>query len=266
MDPCDLLVQQGPEPFQAALSGAVDALDFKLVRVLKREGAESIEGRRRAVDAVLGVIALAPELPGQAGAMKRELMVTRIAQRLALKEETIWARLEELRQAQRSAPHDGGQRALAPEPQGAPAAAEERQLLEVLLAEPVLVPMAAAEVAPEHIQHSGLRGLLAGLYGIQAAGEAPELDRLRLQIDNPRLAAYALRMQEVGRMMPDRPATLRQILEVFRKRRVLPIIQELHTQLHAATDHDRAVELLRRLQNPKVDLDTGNGPPADPRS
>src|SRR5262249_44475530 len=101
MDPCDLLVQRGVEPFVAALAGARDALDFKRTGVLSREGADGVEGRRRAVDAVLAIIALAPELPGQAGAVKRQLMVGRIAQRLALKEETVWDRLKELRQARK---------------------------------------------------------------------------------------------------------------------------------------------------------------------
>jgi DNA primase len=89
LDPCDLLVQRGPDAFLDALSGAVDALDFKLNRVLSAESGSGVEGRRRAVDAVLRVIALAPDLSGEAGALKRQLIVTRIAQRLSLREETV---------------------------------------------------------------------------------------------------------------------------------------------------------------------------------
>ena len=53
----------------------------------------------------------------------------------------------------------------------APAAPEERQLLEVLLAEPDLV-FAAAEAAmpPEEIAHPGLRRLLEGLYALARGG------------------------------------------------------------------------------------------------
>ena len=98
LDPCDLLVQEGgPDRFRQVLADAVDALDFKLSQLLAGESAAGVEGRRRAVDAVLGIIALAPDMAGQAGAVKRELMVSRIAQRLALREETVWARLNELR-------------------------------------------------------------------------------------------------------------------------------------------------------------------------
>jgi DNA primase len=251
LDPCDLLVQQGPEPFRAALESAVDTLEFKLNQVLAREATAGVEGRRRAVDAVLGVIALAPERTGQAGAIKRELMVSRIAQRLALQEETIWARLKELRSPRR---HNdlGGPRAGSTDGGARQAQADplERQLLEVLLAEPALVATAAAEVTPNEIQHPGLRQLLDGLYTLHRAGEPPGLDLLRARIANPRLAAHALRMHDIGRLNPDKAAWLERILAEFRKRRALPRKQELHNQLHGASDHTAALDLLRQLQEP----------------
>jgi DNA primase len=132
MDPCDLLVQQGAEPFRAALAHAVDALEFKLTRLLNAEATTGIEGRRRAVDAVLGIVALAPEMPGHAGAVKIELMVSRISQRLALTEDIVWARLKELRQSALAVRRRGDPEALAtprpdePGQQAAPAPPCER--------------------------------------------------------------------------------------------------------------------------------------------
>ena len=43
------------------------------------------------------VIALAPEMAGPESAIKQQLMLGRIAQRLAIQEETVWARLKGLR-------------------------------------------------------------------------------------------------------------------------------------------------------------------------
>ena len=65
LDPCDLLVARGPEPFKAALADAADALDFKLDQILQ-QSAGGVEGGRRAVEAVLGVLALVPG-SGRAG-------------------------------------------------------------------------------------------------------------------------------------------------------------------------------------------------------
>jgi DNA primase len=251
-DPCDLLVQQGADAFRQVLAEAVDVLDFKLSRVLAAEANQGVEGKRRAVEAVLGIIALAPEMPGKDGAVKQELVVTRIAQRLALKEETVWARLRELRDARRRGEADT-RRPGADEPElekKAPAPGRERELLEVLLAEPGLVPVVATEVAPEHLEHPGLRRLLTELYALQAEGGPADLDRLRLRlVDNPRLAEYALKMHDVGRDIPDRAAKVERLLGEFRKLRLESVKQELQHQLHAAKDHTEAVELLRQLQN-----------------
>jgi DNA primase len=263
MDPCDLLVKEGPEPFLQALNGAIDALDFKLNRVLAREAAAGIEGQRRAVDAVLGVVALAPELPGQDGAVKQELIVNRIARRLALREETVWARLRELRQRRRSPPRLAG--SAAESERKAPAAPREKQLLRVLLAEPRLVGVAAAEVAPAEIEHPGLRHLLEGLYALHAEGRVPDLDGLRARIDNPALAQTALDLQEVGLRHPDRAAWLQGLLTEFRRRRALPEMQHLQSRLHAAADHTEAVELLRRLQERTESLEPG-APAGEPGS
>ncbi len=269
LDPCDLLVQQGPEPFRRALESPVDALDFKLEQVLRAEGSDTVEGRRQAVDAVLGVIALASPMPGQAGAVKMQLIVNRIAQRLALKEETVWARLTEMRAARRGRErgrepaHPGSTAKGRPfegtTPGQAPATPEERELLEVLLGDPELVATAAAAVKPDEVHHPGLRKLLEGLYALHAEGAPPTLDLLRGRLDNPRLAEKALEMQDVGLSNPDRPAWLRQLLVRFQERRARPVKQELRNQLQAA-DHTAALDLLRRLQNRTSEL----GPDASP--
>jgi DNA primase len=252
-DPCDLLVRQGAEPFRAVLENAVDALEFKLNQLLAVEATTGIEGRRRALEQILKVIAMAPDMPGQDAAIKRQLIVTRLAQRLALKEETIWARLKELRAAERSREERHGETLSLAQKDGAiagaPAAPEERELLEILLADPDLVPVAATGVQPEQLRHPGLRQLLEGLYTLRMEGKVPTFDLLRERIDNPHLAAEALEMQERGRSSPDRADWLRQILAVFcRKHRLEPQQQELKNQLHAANDHATALDLLRRLQ------------------
>jgi DNA primase len=250
LDPCDLLVKQGPEAFRQCLAGAVDALEFKLGRALVAEVAAGVEGQRRAVDVVLGIIALAPEMPGQAGAVKRELIVSRIAHRLGIREETVWARLKELRASKRretapGRPNEGEESA---EKQQDPAPQVEKELLEVLLAEPALVPVAASLLPPERVQHPKVRWVLEALYRLHAAGEAPDLDRLRLQIEDPKLARHLLRLQEVGLLHPDRPAWLRRILAIIRERQVMTETQKLQNRLHAVNDHDQAVALLRQLQ------------------
>ena len=255
LDPCDLLVQQGPDPFRRVLESATDALEFKLDGMIRREGTSSVEGRRRIVDAVLGVIALAGSLPGESSAVKIELMVSRIARRLALKEETVWARLDELRRARRSS-ESGRPREDKIEPaRSAPASREERRLLELLLAEPSLVASAAKGVRPEEIPHPGLRRLLAGLFALSAAGVSPTLDRLRVDLDDaPALVNKAFQLQDAGLSRPDRQRELEDLVGYFRQRREKTARQELLGQLHVVNDARAEIELLRRIQNRSVEL------------
>jgi DNA primase len=252
-DPCDLLVEQGAEPLKSALTDATDALEYKLNQALGRAAGEGVEGTRRAVDAVLGILALVPTDGGSSVALKRELVVGRLAHRFGLRVDSVWKRLDEIRQAARERRVEATAVEVSGETQTAPAEPLERELLEVLLADPELVAEARGEVTADDINHPGLRRLLAGLYDLVDEGEMPELDALRLRIaDRPQLADYALRMQDVGRMHADRPAWLKQILHAFRARRTKHACRELQTQLSAADDHNAAVDLLRKLQQRAV--------------
>ncbi len=253
LDPCDLLVKEGPGPLRRALEGAVDALEFKLSRAIARESTSETDGQprlagvdaqRRIIDSVLGVIALAPAAPGGAGAVKLQLMVGRISRRLGVSEQALWARMDELRRNRRR--HDERH---APEaPRSAPAAPEERDLLQVLLAEAALVARAAEEVLPEEIGHAGLRRLLEGLYTLLAAGREPSLDGLRDRLDSPALLAKAFEMQEVGLAHGGRAEWLSGLLAHFRSKRERDARVQLRDRLRAADGYEESLEVLRQLQ------------------
>jgi len=267
LDPCDLLVQQGADAFRSVLAGAVDALEFKLNQVVAAGADAGIEGRRRAADAILGVIALAPDMAGPAGAIKQQLIVTRITQRLALKEETVWARLQELRarlQGRERKSGAGGAVAGPPEP----LPVEERELVQVLLAEPALAREAAGAIPLDQVRHPDAAALLRMLYDLVAEGAplahlpaAQAFDLVRARIEDPRLAKLALEMRDIGLQHAERAAWLERILDEFhRKYQVEPVTQELKNQLRAASDDAAALELLRRLQTQP------RNPPARPVS
>ena len=196
MDPCDLLVEQGADAFRQILAGAADALDFKLNQVLKDEKPAGIEGRRRAVEAILGVIALGPAMVGPAGAVKRELVISRIAQRLSLREDTLWERLNELRnqrERRRSPP------LRRPRSAKAPAQPRERQLLEVLLAEPTLVPSRPRTSPRKRSSTPACGGCWKVSTHFRPRDERPTSRRYGRRSTTRDLAQAATRMQDVGR-------------------------------------------------------------------
>jgi DNA primase len=251
LDPCDLIAAQGAEPFRRALAGAVDALDFKLTQLLATAGG-SLDGTKRVVDAILGVMALAPQLPGLAGTVKQELLVTRIAHRLGLRQETVWARFGELKDARkkdgpRTAPERPG--LSAPEARAKPARQVEKELLQILLAEPEFVRQAYTVVWPADIEHPGLQLLLGGLYRLHEDGQVPEIDGLREVIDNSALIDWAIDQQDVGRMAPDRATWFRDVIERFRTEKVALRRKQLMDQLRAATDDSVRQRVLREIQD-----------------
>jgi DNA primase len=282
LDPCDLLVRpEGVETFKKILTSAVDALDFKLNRLLERDGGGSVggsaphtklsvEGTRRVIDEVLGIMAAAPPLPSQAAQVKQELIITRLAHRLGVRQETVWARLGELRAERRKKEQQAIQKAVntpARPPSsdrgdesatGAPtdridrkagaAVAAERQLLEIVLADPGLVPKAAVAIAPEEVTHSGLRRMLTELYAAQTAGAVPDIDALRERLfDRPDLFESAQKLQFVGQHMQDRDQWLGKLLKRFAELKVEAEQRRYKEQLANASG-DEAIELLRRLQ------------------
>ena len=126
-------------------------------------------------------------------------MVTRIARRLALKEETVWARMKELRAQRRGAERawQGARREARPETaDGRPAApGENGNCCEILAGRAGPGgPAAAAEIRCGRNRASGAcAGCWQGLYALQAAGSRPTLDLLRVQIDERRLMAKGAR-------------------------------------------------------------------------
>ncbi len=247
LDPCDLLVKDGPEPFRKALEEAPDVLEYKLANLLTPAQASgtSVHDTQQALEQMLNILAAAPDERG----VKMELMVNRVAHRLGLTEETVWKKLKEKRakREDRAAPRPAHEP--VPE-QSAPAAKYEVELLEALLADGTLITHAQAEVSPAELEHPGLRLLLEGLYRLQAEGHTPDLDQLRWRIDNERLMDKAAELRNRGLAKPDRHAYLREVLGRIRERRQLrQRQQELKSQIKAAPDHVTARELLRKLQS-----------------
>ena len=264
LDPCDLLSQaDGPERFRTILATASDALEFKLKHLLTRESIQSIEGQRRVADGILGIMALAPAVPSQHLRLKQELMVTRLAHRLGIRQETVWGRLGELKNARAKAtPRVAAAKPSQPAAPTAsgPAQRAERQLLEILLAEPMLVSTAKSKLNLELITHSGLQRILKEMYTLLDRGQMPDLDALRIQlIDRPDLVDAALRLQYVGRQTDDRTKYLNEVFDYFTRQHSDRHRQMAKAQLtHDGLDEQQRLDLLRQIQTKNVTTPSAN--------
>lgn len=254
LDPCDLLSTQGAAPFREALEKAVDAFEYKLQRVWARHRSGGLEGQRQAAEEILAILALTPN----ERSVKVELMVNRIAQRLLIKEETVWARLKDLRAARknvdaREAPRSASEPTAVepvPEMRTGPAPVHERELVELLLAEPRLVGRAVDEVPLDDLEHPGPRTVIEALYRLHASGQTADLDHLREPLANERLWSQLHLYQERGENYPDRPMMFQKVVERFRERKEQRRKQAIKNQMQDA-DPATVLELLRELKNTK---------------
>ncbi|MFO0938938.1 MAG: DNA primase [Gemmataceae bacterium] len=263
LDPADLLSREnGAEEFRQGLLNAKDALEFKLESLLKK-GDRGVEGSRRMIDAVLGVMAVAPPVPSQGGQMKQELILNRLAHRLGVNQSSIWSRFRELKAERRQAERNQIERRDAatntPTPTGntsIPRAAQApdplaRQLLQILLAEPGLIAKAKARLQSDDIRNVDAQRMLDELYHLDQSGEPADLDGLRIKlIDRPDLITAAMRLLEIGRTLTDRAKCLDNIIGGFRDRRSQAEVSSIKGELSAAEgDENRQIELLRKLQD-----------------
>ncbi|QEL17074.1 DNA primase [Limnoglobus roseus] len=266
LDPADLLAQDGgAEVFRKALGDAVDALDFKLNQLFAKAEHGTVDGVRRMLDIILGIIALAPPVPSQSAQLKQELILTRLAQRLGVELRSVRGRLKELQLEQRrkqqrensrpqEVPLNSGREPVIsnapPAKVAGPAPILESQLVQILLAEPDLVRVAHTQIPPEWLSHSGLKRMLVELYGLHEQGIPPELDNLRVRlIDRPDLAAHAMKLQDVGRSISDRQLYFNKVVDGFAKQKTDVEKKSLKEQLGGVgTDDAAALDLLRRFQ------------------
>jgi DNA primase len=254
LDPCDMLLNDGPEAFQEVLKGAVDALEFKLSSILaeiSRDGA-SVETKRKATDSILSVLARIPVESSPSSQLKMQLMLGRIGKRLGLSEETLKNRVNELRPKTESRKVDTNIINTTEELRRAKPVPEEKELVEVLLANPDLVLRARQDLSIDDMNHPGLRQIVSILFDVLDEKRTPDLDAVRARMGDSPIGSRLLDLADQGRRNPEPVTWYGNILERFNERKVKPVVRVLQDQLHAANDHETAMELLRKLQSRSV--------------
>ena len=254
LDTCDMLLNDGPEAFQEVLKGAVDALEFKLSSILaeiSRDGA-SVETKRKATDSILSVLARIPVESSPSSQLKMQLMLGRIGKRLGLSDETLKSRVNELRPKTESRKVDTNIINTTEESRRAKPVPEEKELVEVLLANPDLVFRARQDLSIDDLNHPGLRQIVSILFDLLDEKRTPDLDAVRARMGDSPIGSRLLDLADQGRRNPEPVTWYGNILERFNERKVKPVVRVLQDQLHAANDHETAMELLRKLQSRSV--------------
>ena len=206
-DPCDVIATQGSDAFRQLLSTSVDALDHKINAVTN--GLASAPGTHRSAQAVEEILsALARALPTRMGAssaafVREQQVLSRLSREFGLTEDALHTRLTARRR--KIASRGRSQRAAKPasdEPrstQRLTLSAWERELLELLLHQPEVLPRLAEVLTPEEIPTDVCRTFYVQALAAMHAGQIPTFDQLMLATDDPDAKSLLVDCDEHGR-------------------------------------------------------------------
>ncbi|MCH7751377.1 MAG: DNA primase [Planctomycetes bacterium] len=206
-DPCDVMATQGSDAFRQLLSTSVDALDHKINAVTN--GLASAPGTHRSAQAVEEILsALARALPmhmgaSSAGFVREQQVLSRLSREFGVTEDALHTRLTAKRRE--IASRGRLQRAAKPasdEPrstQRLTLTAWERELLELLLHQPEVLPRLAEVLTPEEIPTDVCRAFYVQALAAMHAGQIPSFDQLMLATDDPDAKSLLVDCDEHGR-------------------------------------------------------------------
>jgi len=254
-DPCDFLVAQGPRAFAELLESAPDALDFTLTSAFA-SARPGIEGQRQAVEKVLGVLARLPLAVRENLAVKRQLVLTRLASRSGVPEETLRRRLQELQRE--TAKGDAKPSASKPVARReTPADKLERELIQVLLVQPKFIADAREHLQPEMLTHPNRRRVLDELYELAEEGEV-NIDSLRERLaDDARLVEIVAQLHAEGVDKADPHDWYPQVKEAYMRTYREQEIDRIESQIRTWQGPGPPAELLAQVQELKKETKKG---------
>jgi len=236
-DPCDFLLEHGAEAFTELLeTQAVDALEHAFRSATRGIDLErDVHGASAALERMVTVLAKAPQLRPDSTAdsgLRRERILSRLAQSFRVPEEEVRRRLTSLRRAAAQRPvyrdRDEPVEPVMDEPVGKMTALE-RELIEILLRRPELVGRARQCVQPDHLAFGPIRVIYSKCCTMADQGVTPAFDRLMLEFEDPRIKGLLVDLDEgAAAKETDEPETLlEQWIRRFEKReqeRQLPTV------------------------------------------
>jgi DNA primase len=269
LDPCEFLLTRGHEAFGALIDSAPDALthaerDLTAGIDLTRDVHQASE----ALEQLLRIVAKGPRLVGNNTTddrLREEKILQRLAFDFRMPEEQLRGRLSQLRRpstgsqrgsargSEAAAGRDASRRGEPNEsrPKKIPLTSWERELLELVVAAPVILGRAAESVKPSQISAPFAREIYGRALELAAAGVTPDFARLLLEFDDPEVKNLLVELDEQARLKPsvDFDTRLQDVLANFGHR-----AGAAETQTHTARLKDQqlsdeeALALLLKIQ------------------
>ncbi len=250
LDPCEFLLERGAAAFREQIDGAKDALSHAMeVATAGIDLVRDVHAASTALNELVTTIAEAPRPAMRDDHLREQSFLSRLAVRFRVPEETLRQRMVQLRSPSNKSASNKSSAAARDsrgvptpsagtnpridnptnEPASTPARYEsldvyERELLEILLISPGILPRIAAVARSEDFQTWACQRIYARCAELFAAGEQGDFSRLLLEFDDPQIKTLLVALDEHGRQKHQRGVEmpLNDVLTGIERRRQEP--------------------------------------------
>lgn len=263
LDPADLLQQRGTDAFRTCVQQAVELFQYRLDVARRQHDCTTVAGKAQAVDTVLTSILASPN------AVKRQFQLERLARDMDVPMAALLRRLEDVREhlaRTRTAPSNraAGPAPTSTPPPGPPAPRPEpispqrkeaaRELIELVLAAPDLIPRVRAELQAEDYPSEPCRQVLEQIYAWVDAHGTLEPAAFVGSLADPRLVSRLTAILAESAARSNHAARLEELLQtlsLWRSERQVRVLKRQTGDddgLRAFWDSRRALDAKRRDQ------------------
>lgn len=208
LDPADYLLQQGAESLRKAVSGACDALEFRMKR--STSGFDPLVDTHRAHRAMEEILSLLAKVPyaglisNEAFLIRQNQILPRLARQFGIPEDILRQQLAAMRskqsRLQRASREDGlGVAAAIPQPRlykPSDLSPFERELLELLVISPQVAPIALERVHSGWLECDAARAMLEAYHRLDFSGVPLEFDSVMASLEDPSLKSLLVTLHE----------------------------------------------------------------------
>jgi DNA primase len=200
-DPCDFLIAAGREPFEKIIADAADVFKFKWERLTASLGSQpTIAGKKQAIDEYLEAVATG-FASGNVSAIERGLILNQLSRIMNLDAREINNELNHrISRAKTLSSYSGkadGSQAALDLGEGL-SAYSQREIIEVLLAEPKLFKNVKNEVSPQNFDIPVFNRIAEILFKVLADRPEATVSEICGCIEEPQLANLVTMLEEDG--------------------------------------------------------------------
>ncbi len=240
-DPDTFVQAHGPDALIERAENAQSVLDFYLGQLAQRHDLSSVEGKDRAVETFKPLIA---KLNKPQDAVRRDLLLREVAQRLAVDEQA----LRDGVQASMRRPHPSRKAGAGPSPTAVPdPPRHELEFIGLLIKFPQFIPGTVREFVPDSLSDARAQALCRTLFDRHAHSKAIDLGMILSELEDDALTRLAAQCAAQGFDEEQVERQWRDYLLYFQKNALQKRIANARQALAAASDDGEIARISTEL-------------------